>query len=322
MHGKEKVKMIVMKYRILLFIVGTVFILSGLFWWYSRTEESVDYRISVSATIYPLAFLAEQIGGDLVSVKTVVPRGIEPHDFDPSLRDIADMYRSKLILINGAGIDTWAERLEVDFLKQGILVSVFSRSVDLTAVTDDEAEHAVASGMSDPHFWLDPVMYKESARAVLQELIDIDPAHAATYRMNFGRFERNIAILDDHLRELSGPRCHLDTVIVSHNAFSYLARRYGFEIRSLAGINPEQEVSIGELAGVIRLMQEKNILYVLTEPIGNMDVATTIRKETGAEISTLDPLEGLLQSDANPSEDYFTVMNRNWITLRKALECE
>jgi zinc transport system substrate-binding protein len=268
-----------------------------------------------------VAFLAEQIGGDLVSVKTVVPPGVEPHDFDPSLRDVSDMYRSKLVIMNGAGVDRWAERLEGDFTRKGVRVIVLARSTDLLDVTDADGGEGGESGVKDPHFWLDPIAYGKSAEAILQGLIDIDPAHASIYRTNFGRFEREIGILDAHFRSLSGDQCRLDTVIVSHNAFSYLAKRYGFGVRSIAGINPEQEVSAGELATVIRFMKEKNIRFVLDEPRGNAAVATTIRKEISAEVLTLNPIEGIFPDDLARGENYFTVMNANWITLRKALEC-
>lgn len=303
--------------------VGIFLLVLGSVWWVtSRTEESIDHRLPVSATFYPVAFLAEQIGGDLVAVRTVVPPGIEPHDFDPSLRDIADMYRSKLILINGAGVDMWAEKLEEDFSKRGVPVIVLSRSVDLMDATEDEEGRVESHGVKDPHFWLDPIAYRKSGEAVLQGLIGIDPAHAAIYRANFARFERNLLAIDAHLQELSSSRCRLDIIIVSHDAFSYLARQYGFKVRSLAGINPEQEVSVGELADVIRLMRERHIRYVLNEPLGNMDMATTIGKETGATVLAFNPLEGLFPSELAAGENYFSVMDTNWITLRKALECE
>ncbi len=298
----------------------------------SRIEPSTDRRMMVSASFYPVAFLAEQIGGDLVSVKTVVPPGMEPHDFDPSLRDITDMYQSKLVLVNGAGIDSWAERLEGDFQEQGAKVFVLSRSVDMIPATEqheeDEADHEEDQAedhdfvVLDPHFWLDPIAYQKSAEAILQGFIDIDPAHASVYRANLNRFQREIAVLDTRFRELSSDQCRLHTVIVSHDAFSYLAKRYGFEVRSIAGIDPEQEVSVGELAEVIRFMKEKNIRYILNEPFGNMDMATTVQKEVSAEVLTLNPIEGLFPQDISAGKNYFTVMNENWRTLRKALECE
>lgn len=308
--------------KIIYFGGGIAILLGGLFFWNMRAEESSDTHIQVVASLYPVAFLAEQIGGDLVSVKTVVPPGVEPHDFDPSLRDVADMYRSELVIVNGAGVDRWAERLEGDLAEKGVRVVVLARPPDLMDVARGDDSDAQEAGAKDPHFWLDPIAYRKSASAILQALIDADPRHASVYRMNFGRFEREIAILDAHFRTLSGDQCRLDTVIVSHNAFSYLARRYGFDARSIAGINPEQEVSAGELAAVIRFMKEKNIRYVLNEPLGSMAVATTIRREISAEVLPLNPIEGLFPEELAAGKNYFTVMDENWITLRKALECE
>lgn len=296
-------KLIVTGIGILCLTVAAIFFVN------SRIEPSADRRLMVSASFYPVAFLAERIGGDLVSVRTIVPPGIEPHDFDPSLRDITDMYRSRLVLLNGAGVDRWGERLEGDFTGKGVRVIVLARSVDLMSPPD-------------PHFWLDPIAYQKSAEAVLQEFIDIDPGHASIYRANFSRFEREIVSLDTHLRELSSDQCRLNTVVVSHNAFSYLAHQYGFVVRSLAGINPEQEASAGELAEVIRFMREKHIRYILNESLGNTDMAQVIGREVPAETMTLHSIEGLSPEDLAVGKNYFTVMDENWRTLRKALECE
>lgn len=309
---------------------GMLLFFWGLFFWSTRTEVTLDTRIPVTATFYPAAFLAEQIGGNLVSVKTIVPPGVEPHDFDPSLRDVADMYGSQLIVINGGGVDRWAERLEGDFQKQGAKVLVLSRSVDMMIATEDhedddgaqEENHDDGLVSFDPHFWLDPISYKKNAEIVLLALIDIDPAHASTYRSNFSRFEREIATLDAHFRELISDQCRLHTVIVSHNAFSYLAKRYAFEVRSIASINPEQEASAGDLAEMIRFMRERNIHFILNEPFGNTDITDVIGREASAETLTLNPIEGLFPEELASGKNYFTVMDENWITLRKALECE
>lgn len=301
---------------------GMLIFILVLFFWNTYTQKSTDTRIPVSATFYPVAFLAEQIGGDLVHVQTVVPPGVEPHDFDPSLRDIADMYRSKLILINGAGVDRWAEKLEDAFLAQGGTVVVLARSVDLLPVAGAGDEATNTAGESDPHFWLDPISYEKSALAVLQGLIQSDPSHAVIYRANFDRFERTLGVIDTQFQELASPACHLHTVAVSHNAFTYMAKRYGFSVHSLAGASPEQEVSIGELTDVVRFMQVQHIPYVLDEPLGNREVATTIGREAGAEVLLLNPIEGLFPEHIRAGKNYFTVMNENWITLRKALECE
>lgn len=307
--------------KIIYFGVGCVLFLGGLFFWDTRMQESVGTRIPVSATFYPVAFLAQQIGGDLVSVKTIVPPGTEPHDFDPSLRNIADMYRSKLVIMNGAGIDRWAEKMARDFMDRDVRVIVLADSVDLLAATEDEEGMSVSTGTMDSHFWLDPVEYGKAADSVFQALVAIDSAHTPVYRANLDRFMRNLDSIDSDMQALSDVSCRQRTVVVSHNAFSYLAHRYGFEVRSLAGIDPAQEVSVGVLSDRLSFMREKNIKYVLSEPFGNAEIADTVGREVPAEVLTLNPLEGLFPEEISLGKNYFTVMQENWITLRKALEC-
>jgi zinc transport system substrate-binding protein len=197
-----------------------------------------------------------------------------------------------------------------------------SDSVDLLSATEEEAGQPVPIGTRDPHFWLDPVEYEKGAVVVMRALIDADPAHASVYRTNFDRLKKNLDELDMRFQSISASACRQDTVVVSHNAFSYLARRYGFTVRSLAGIDPSQEVSVGTLSDTIRFMREKHIRYVLGESLGNVGIADTVGKEASVEILRLNPLEGLLPSDLSSGKNYLTVMNENWITLRKALECE
>lgn len=301
--------------------VGGVLLLGGLFFWNTRTQESADTRILVSATFYPVAFLAQQIGGDLVSVKTIVPPGTEPHDFDPPIRDIADIYQSKIFLVSGAGVDRWAEKLREELVQKGVRVIVLSDSVDLLAATEDEEGGSVPTGTMDPHFWLDPVEYGKAADSVFRALVAIDPAHAPVYRANFDRLMRNLDSIDADMRALSDVSCQQRTLVVSHNAFSYLSHRYGFQLRSLAGIDPAQEVSAGTLSDTVRFMREKHIKYVLDEPLGSSEIADTVGREVPAEVLTLNPLEGLFPSELSAGKNYLSGMQENWITLRKALEC-
>ncbi len=281
--------------------------------------EGSEGKVRIAATFYPLGFLAKEIGGDAVFVRTIVPFGIEPHDFDPPFRDIADIRNAQLFLVNGAGFDTWANNIVPALSSEGVRALVATDEVGaLSGIGDDEnGETGV-----DPHFWLDPKRFETFGRAVLNELVRLDPANASIYRKNFASFEKNIRSIDRGYADIGKGLCRKKTVIVSHNAFSYLANREHFSILSLSGLSPEVEVSARHIADIVRRAKMEGVHFVLLEPLSNPAAVEAVAREIGAEILPMNPIEGLTKQEIAEEKNYFSLQAENLISLRRALECE
>lgn len=281
-------------------------------------------KIRIAATFYPLGFLAKEIGGDLVFVRTIVPFGIEPHDFDPPLRDIADIRKAQLFLVNGAGLDPWAERAAPELSSDRVSVMIASEKVPLLTIDGGAGTsgHFFGETSPDPHFFLDPKRFEMIGAAVLDELLAIDPANAVSYRKNFSAFQKKIRSIDRGYTDIGAGICKKKTIIVSHNAFSYLSDRGNFSILSLTGTSPESEVSTKHITDIVDRARTEGIRFVLLESLSSPAAVESVAREIGAEVLPMNPIEGLTNEEVKEGKDYFSLQAENLVSLRKALECE
>jgi zinc transport system substrate-binding protein len=252
-------------------------------------------RTSVAAGFYPLAFAAEEIGGDRVEVTNLTPTGAEPHDLEVSPADVAAVRDSDLVLLLGHG---------------------FQPQLEDAAGEGDEVLHLLdTSGLQllpdDPHVWLDPLRYATITRRIASALGDSAAADALVQRLE--------QLDQEYSRSLA--RCERRELVTSHEAFAYLADRYGLEEVGVTGLSPEAEVDPGRLEAVIDRVRETGATTVFVEPLVSPRIAETIARETGAATAVLDPIEGLTEEQAGEGADYFTLMQRNLDALRAGLGC-
>ncbi|CAE6491943.1 MAG: zinc ABC transporter substrate-binding protein [Candidatus Nitrosotenuis sp.] len=173
----------------------------------------------------------------------------------------------------------------------------------------------------DPHIWLDPLLAKQQVLVIKEALIKADPSNAVYYENNAIAYNAKLDALDLKIKsELSD--CKKDTVVPFHNAFSYLAKRYGFNVFSLSGIAPESEASAAELKRLVDFVKENNIKVVFAEDLVDPRLAEVLAKEAGAQVMILSPLEGLSKEEIAAGKTYLTKMEENISNLKIALECQ
>jgi zinc transport system substrate-binding protein len=181
---------------------------------------------------------------------------------------------------------------------------------------EEHAEHEHAAG--DPHFWLDPARMVTLAGAVRDKLTEVDPDNADRYEANFEALRADLEALDrDYRKGLS--RCSLDTVVVSHDAFSYL-EKYGLHFESIAGLSPDMEPSPAHIAELQGLIRSDGVTTVFSETLASPAMARTIARDLGLETAVLDPVEGLGENTAD--EDYLSLMRANLSALQEANQCK
>lgn len=311
-------------------ILGAVLVIAlavGAFASFKNVSRTSD-KLVVSASFYPLAEVAKAVGGEHVEVHQIINGAIEPHDFEPTADQIAQVYASDIFIYNGAGFDPWAERLENQEETKGVRLLQAIDIVDqLKAEEHADEEHADESGEDehaseyDPHFWLGTIQMSTFAKAVAAEFSAKDPEHAAEYQANANTFVEQLNKLEQEYR--SGlATCNLREAIVSHNAFSYLAAAYNLEFIAIAGLSPDQEPSAQQLAHVARLAQEKGIRHIYYETLVSPKLSETIAEEIGATTLVLNPIEGVPDEDVKAGANYFTIMRDNLTSLRTGLQCQ
>lgn len=299
--------------RAALGICALVFI--GAFGWYvgSQEERSKDSeRLFVVATFFPLADWARTIGFDEVSVAQIVPDGVEPHEYDPSPRDVEQLLSADVILINGGGVDAWAEDLIPDAEAAGAFVVRMSDVVPFLETGE--------GGGVDPHAWLDIARVQEMVRAIAEAFILKDESHLVTYATNADKFRTELSELDTAFSETLAS-CEKNTILVAHDAFHYWELRYNVDIESITGISPELEPSVQDLARLIKEAKELDITTVFFESPASTAVATTIAEEIGASVDVLYPLEGRTEEQIAAGGTYTEIMKENLLALSRALSC-
>lgn len=270
-------------------------------------------KIQIVASFYPVSFFAQKIGGDKVLVRTITPAGVEPHDYDPTAQDIAQIERSDLFVLNGE-LEAWGDDIQQNLQNTKVRVVIAGKGLFTRAMKEE------GKAVNDPHVWLDPFLAQEEASAIADALVRIDTPNASYYRANEQELFTKLDTLNADYQ--TGLRlCQQYDFITSHAAFGYLALRYGLRQVSVAGPSPDEEPSARQVADIVDFARSKNITYIFSESLVSPKLSETIATEVGAKTLVLDPLEGLADARIQAGEDYFSVMRDNLKNLRLALQC-
>lgn len=274
-----------------------------------------DEKIRIVTSFYPLSHIAMAVGGNLVNVRNLVPAGVEPHDFEPSARDLVEIGNADALLYNGAGLESWIKKWN-----DGISVKP-KYIVNMAEVLKKQgAGLFVKDGITDPHFWLDPQIMKKEVAIVRDLLIEIDPSHKDLFTENAKRYTSALDLLDEHFR-IGLSSCVLRDIIVLHEAFNYPASRYGINATSIEGFSPNDEPSPKELARIIALAREKGVKHIFFETVASPKFSELIAREIGGTTLVLNPIESLTPNEVQSGEDYFSIMEMNLNNLQIAMQC-
>jgi zinc transport system substrate-binding protein len=254
-----------------------------------------DGRVTVVAAFYPLAEAARRVGGGAVRVDDLTPSGVEPHDIELTPDQVDELEDADVVLYVGGGFQPAVE--EVAERRDATTVDLLPRGTD------------------DPHFWLDPVEYRQALARVVDALARARPASRATFARRAATFESALAQLDADIRHALAT-CDRRTIITTHEAFAHFARRYGIEQHSVAGLSPEAEPNADRLAQLADVVRRTGVTTVFSESAVSEDVARTLAREAGVGSAVLSPLE------TRPTEgSYVSVMRENVAALVDALGC-
>lgn len=280
----------------------------------TSTNKTSDPQLQVTTSFYPMYYFATQIGGNYVSVTNLTPAGVEPHDYELTPQNFAAIQDSQLLILNGGQLEPWAGDVTTDLSDDTIVVEAGQDLTDRTMAADGAV-------LTDPHVWLSPKLAQAEVAAITTGFITADPTHAAEYTANSQALTDRLDQLDK--KYTTGlAKCSTDTFITSHEAFSYLASGYNLVQKPIAGLSPEAEPSLNELAEITDFAKANNVQYIFFESLVSPKLSETIATEVGAQILVLNPLEGLTDEEIAAGQDYFTVMQNNLANLQTALQCQ
>lgn len=280
-------------------------------------------RLQVAAGFYALEYLTERVGGEHVEVTSLTTPGQEPHDAELSMTQTAEVAESDLV-VHLSGFQPAVDDA-VTGVAQGAVVDVAETAALVVSGTEHEdqrdrveEEGNEDEGEVDPHFWLDPERMATVGRQVTEALIQADPDNAQDYRANLAAVEDELGSLATDL-EQGLAACKRDVVVVSHDAFGYLAQHTGLDFHSIAGLSPDAEPSVQHVRELQDIIRSEGITTVFTERLASQQMAQTLSSDLGLKTAVLDPVEGL--ADETADEDYLSLMRQNLDILREANGC-
>ncbi|MGW6023048.1 metal ABC transporter substrate-binding protein [Streptomyces sp. NPDC055099] len=298
----------------------------------SAADKNGDGKLNVTASFYPMQYLAQEIGGKHVSVDTLTKPGVEPHDLELSPRQTATLGESDVILylkgiqpavddaIGQSGVKNTVDAATLTKLEKHGTGVGHDHDHEGEEHADEHAEeehgHEEGEAGADPHVWLDPVKYAEVAEGVGKALEKADPDHASAYKKNTKALVEKLDALNTKF-EGGLKDTKTKTFITTHSAFGYLAERYGLDQEGISGIDPESDPSPARIKELQDIAKEDKVSTVFFETLASDKTAKTLANDAGLKTDVLDPLEGI--TGKSKGDDYIEVMESNLGALEKAL---
>lgn len=264
-------------------------------------------KLTVYATIYPVYDFALKIGGDKADVRSIIPSGTEPHDWEPTGSDVVNLSSADVLLYNGLGLEHWVDDIKSNLNKTEIVCV----SDGVSTLKNDTA--------TDPHIWLSPVCAEIMLENIKNAFVKADADNADYYNANFENYKAELEKLDKEYSDTLKD-CSQKNLITVHRAFAYLCDRYSLNQIAAEGAVAESEPEAKVLLSIIEKAKSENIETVFVAEEGASKVAETIAKEIGGEVKTLYNLENLTEEQQTNGDDYFSVMRTNLQTLKEVLK--
>jgi ABC-type Zn uptake system ZnuABC Zn-binding protein ZnuA len=260
--------------------------------------------ITVITSISTFNSFVTAVGGSHVTVRSLVPIGASPEDYQPTPQDVEALSKAQLLVENGAGLESWLART---------IANTGSKNLKIVTCTN-----GLPVKNSNPHLWMDPQFAKHYVAMIRDGLIEIDPANAADYRKNAGTYMRK---LDDLTKSIASrinsiPQARR-VMIVQHNAWQYYNDRFGIKTLGFIEINPGQEPNPQQIAHLIDLAKQYDAHAIFSEPEYSPKLAEQIANN--ANIKIVDNLyDDSIGSDPRVS-DYISMLNYDTAVIVKAL---
>ena len=260
-------------FTILLFIIGCSNKSSN-----ENASDTSNTKLQVYASIYPIYDFAKKIAGDKADIYNMTSAGSEPHDFEITSKDMANLTKANLFIYNGGGMEHW-----VDTVKDSIK--------DIKYI---EASLGIPNDELDPHFWLSPIKAKKEMENIKNAFIEIDSNNANYYNSNYNVYAAHLDDLDNIFRNYLS-NIKNTNLVVTHPAFGHFCKEYSLNQVAIA----RDEADPKAMSETITFIKNNNIEAIFYEDFSSSKLVDSIAKETGVKIYTLNPIESLSEEYIN-----------------------
>ncbi|MDR6997746.1 metal ABC transporter substrate-binding protein [Neobacillus niacini] len=276
-------------------------------------------KLQIVTTFYPMYYFAQKVAGDSANVDLLIPNGVEPHDWEPSTKDMEKIQNADIFIYNSRYFETWVDKVLSSIDQSNLKIVEASKGIKLiNGISEEEGNQKASSSSKDPHVWLSPVLAEQEVDNITQVLEQKDPKNKEQYEKNASAFKSQLVDLD-HLYKDTIDKAKKKEFVTQHAAFGYLAKQYGLTQIPIAGLSPDVEPSLGKLQELADLTKKKNIKIIYFEGLTSSKVAQTLANEIGAKTEVLNPLEGLTKDEQEKGLDYIGVMKNNLEALKLSI---
>jgi ABC-type Zn uptake system ZnuABC Zn-binding protein ZnuA len=290
-------------------------------------KTATSTNLTVVAAENFLADITQHVAGNRATVSTLVPSGIDPHDFQPSPKDLAAVAQSRMLIVNGDGLEGWLTQALnniggsriVIAASQGLPGRTGGYGLGSPALTDLVATASPAN--TDPHFWMDPLLAKTYVRNIRDGFIQLDPSGQSVYQQNASTYLAQLDGLDQWIRsQIAQIPVGQKLLVTDHEDLGYFADEYGFQLIGAITPNssPDAEPSASHLADLITQIRASGVKAIFLDAGTNPQLADQISRETGCRVITnlyihwLTPMSGVAPS-------YLEMMRHNVTVIVEAL---
>jgi len=282
---------------------------SGLF----STQVNAAELVPVVASFSILGDLVQVVGGERVKVTTLAGPDADAHEFAPSPADAKTVLGARVFVVNGLSFEPWAQKLAKSAGYKGETV-VASKGVQPRQMAA-EPGHDHGHAETDPHAWQNPLNVVQYVNNIAAGLAKADPGGAAAYQANAAAYAKQLKALDAQAKaQFDAIASARRKVITSHDAFGYLAARYGITMLAPQGVNTDSEPSAKHVAQLIRQIRHERIRAVFVENMSNAKLIEQLSKDAGVRVGAAlysDALSGA----SGPASSYLKMMQHNLTQL-------
>ena len=276
----------------------------------SGASHAAD-KLPVVASFSILGDLVRVVGGERLSVTTLVGPDEDAHVFEPKPADAKAIVQSRLLVINGLGFEPWAQKLARSAGYQGRTVMV-SQGVKPRIMAEEKGHgDSHHPDETDPHAWQNPENVVLYVRNIATALSQADPAGAATYQAHAEAYVKELQTLDDWAKaQFAAIAPGKRKIITSHDAFGYFAAHYQIQFMAPQGMSTDAEPSAKAVAQLIRQIQREKIKAVFLENMSNPKLLAQLSKDAGATVGA-SLYADALSSPGQPGATYLQMMRHN-----------
>ena len=263
-------------------------------------------KIPVLASFSILGDLVRVVGADRVVVTTLVGPDEDAHVFEPKASDAKNLLQTRLLVTNGLGFESWAQKLVKSSGYKGP-VAVASQGIQSRSMPAEKGKGVE----TDPHAWQDPTNVVQYARNIAVALGKLDPAGASLYQANSEAYAKELQALDAEAKtQIAAIPQPKRKVITSHDAFGYFGTHYGITFLAPQGISTDAEPSAKQVAQLIQQIKREKIRAVFFENMTNSKLLAQLSQDVGVTVGPALYVDALSKA-GGPADTYLKLIRHN-----------